>query len=83
MSVEEKVEGLVKYLVTNIVDDKDAAKFETVVDDNGDITINVTVAESDIGHVIGKEGHIIKSIRTLSRACATKDDVHVDVEIID
>lgn len=83
MTAEEKVSGLVEYLVTNIVDDKDAAKFETIVDDNGDITINVTVADDDIGHVIGKEGHIIKSIRTLARACATKDDVHVDVEILD
>ena len=79
----ENVTGLVEYLVKSIVDDKDAAKIESDEAGNGDITVNINVAEGDVGHIIGREGHIIKSIRRLARACALKADVHVDVEIVE
>ena len=79
----QNVTDLVEYLVTNIVDDKDSVEIETVEEENGDVTINVKVADSDVGHIIGREGHIIKAIRRLARACATKSDIRVDVEIID
>lgn len=81
-SAAESTTGLVTYLVKNIVDDADAVEVETV-EDGENVTINVKVGEGDVGHVIGREGHIIKSIRTLARACATKEDVHVDVELVD
>lgn len=81
-SVAESTTGLVEYLVKNIVDEPDAVEVSTEEGDDG-VTINVKVAEGDIGHVIGREGHIIKSIRTLARACATKEDTRVEVEILD
>ena len=79
----ENVTGLVEYLVTSIADVKDAVKIESKEAENGDITVNINVDESDIGHIIGREGHIIKSIRRLARACAVKAEVHVDVEIVE
>lgn len=78
----KNVEGLVDYLITNIVDDKDSAKLETVVEDNA-ITVNVRVNPEDAGHVIGREGNVIKSIRTLARACVGKRDIKVDVELVE
>lgn len=83
MSAAESTTGLVTYLIKNIVDEPDEVEVETVSGEDGEITINVKVADGDIGHVIGREGHIIKSIRTLARACATKEDVSVEVELID
>lgn len=40
------------------------------------------VASSDMGKVIGKQGRIAKSIRTVVKACATKTDKKVIVDII-
>ena len=77
----KNVEGLVGYLVTNLVEDKDSIQLETQVDESGDILINVRVDQNDIGRVIGKDGNIIKSIRTLARACVAKEDIRVDVEL--
>ncbi len=77
----KNVEGLVEYLVTNLVEDKDSIQLETQVDESGDILINVKVDQNDIGRVIGKDGNIIKSIRTLVRACVAKEDIRVDVEL--
>ena len=77
----KNVEGLVEYLVTNLVEDKDSIQLETQVDESGDILINVKVDQNDIGRVIGKDGNIIKSIRTLARTCVAKEDIRVDVEL--
>jgi predicted RNA-binding protein YlqC (UPF0109 family) len=42
----------------------------------------VTVAQEDMGKVIGKQGRIAKAIRTLAKAAATRDNRRVMVEII-
>ena len=45
------------------------------------IVIELKVASSDTGKVIGKNGRIAKSIRSVVKAAATKDDKKVIVEI--
>ncbi len=79
----QNVVNLVEYLVVNIVDDKDAVEINSSVSDGGELTVNVRVADSDAGHVIGREGHTINAIRRLARACATKAGFRVSVEIVD
>ena len=46
------------------------------------ITLELRVAQSDMGKVIGKQGRIAKSIRTVVKAAAAKDDKKVIVEIL-
>ena len=46
------------------------------------IVVELRVAPDDMGKVIGKQGRIAKSIRTLVKAAATKDDKKVVVEIV-
>lgn len=79
----QSVHDLINYLVVNIVDDKDAVEIESVEEEDGELLINVKVADSDVGHIIGREGHTIKAIRRLARACGTKADLKVDVEVVD
>lgn len=45
------------------------------------IYIDLTVAPSDMGKVIGKQGRIAKSIRSVVKAAASKDNKKVIVEI--
>ena len=46
------------------------------------IVVELKVAPEDMGKVIGKQGRIAKSIRTVVKAAATKDDKKVIVEIL-
>lgn len=46
------------------------------------ILVELKVASDDMGKVIGKQGRIAKSIRTVVKAAATKDDKKVVVDIL-
>ncbi len=48
-----------------------------------EIVFEVKVSKSDMGRVIGKEGRIAKSIRTIFKAVGTKEHKKVAIEFID
>lgn len=47
------------------------------------IVVELHVAASDMGKVIGKQGRIAKAIRTVVKAASSRDNTRVDVEIKD
>ena len=65
--------ALVEHLAKSLVDQPDAVKV-TQVDNGKEITIHLTVAQEDMGKVIGKQGRIAKAIRTVVKAAAVKAD---------
>ena len=81
---EEKQDltGLVESIVVPLVDHEDDVEIVSH-EENGDIIIEISVNEEDTGKIIGRQGRVIKSIRTLVRAAASRNDMHVEVEIID
>lgn len=70
---------LVKYLVTQLVDNKDGV---VVTEAEGDV-INVKVDKPDMGKVIGKQGRIAKAIRTVVKAAGVKSGKKYTVEILE
>ena len=81
---EEKQDltGLVESIVVPLVDHEDDVEIVSH-EENGEIIIEISVNEEDTGKIIGRQGRVIKSIRTLVRAAASRNDMHVEVEIID
>ncbi|MDR0879846.1 MAG: KH domain-containing protein [Clostridioides sp.] len=75
--MRELVENIAKALVDNPDD-----VYVSEIEENGVITLKLTVAEDDMGKVIGKQGRIAKAIRTVVRSVANKDRVKVTLEII-
>lgn len=73
---------LVEYLVRSLVDDPDAVEVEEF-DEEGDLVLEVTVAEDDLGRVIGRGGRIANAIRTVARAVGARDERRVIVDILD
>ena len=74
--MRELVEVIAKALVDNpdevVVTEKEEGKT---------LVLEVKVAESDMGKVIGKQGRIAKAIRSVVKAAATKEDKKVIVDI--
>ena len=63
--------ALVEHLAKSLVDQPEAVKV-TQVENGKEITIHLTVAQEDMGKVIGKQGRIAKAIRTVVKAAAVK-----------
>ena len=72
---------LVEVIAKSLVDHPEEVSV-TEEETDTTITVNLKVAADDMGKVIGKQGHIAKSIRTVVTAAATKIDKKVDVEIL-
>ncbi len=81
MVAKGDMEGLVRYLVTSLVDAPEEVTVTSRQD--GTLTVfDVELAPDDIGKVIGRRGRIIKAIRTVVRAAGGADGAHVDVEVL-
>ncbi|NLV20980.1 MAG: KH domain-containing protein [Syntrophomonadaceae bacterium] len=72
---------LVEYIARALVDNPDQVQV-TEVDNEKSNIIELRVAPEDMGKVIGKQGKIAQSIRTLTKATAAKEGKRVTVEIM-
>ena len=79
---EEDITKLVDELVRALVDDEESVSVEGGEEGNS-LVINITVAEDEMGKVIGRQGRVIKAIRTLARAAGSRSDISVEVEVVD
>lgn len=74
--MKELVEVIAKALATR---PEEVVVTEEV--DGDDVVINLSVAEEDMGKVIGKQGRIAKAIRSVVKAASVKTGQRVDVQI--
>ena len=73
---------LLEFLVKALVEDPSAVVVEELEED-GDLIYEISVAENDLGRVIGKGGRIANAIRTIAKAAAVRLDRRVIVDILD
>ena len=64
---------LLEFLVKALVEDPAAVVVEELEED-GDLVYEITVAEDDLGRVIGKGGRVANAIRTIAKAAAVRID---------
>lgn len=74
--------AVITHIVKSIVDDPDAVSVEEI-SEGGKHRIDVRVGDGDLGRVIGRRGRTAASIRTVTRAAASKDGVELDIEFLD
>jgi uncharacterized protein len=76
------LEELVTYIAKSLVDRPESVKVE--VDDNGStVVLELTVANPDMGRVIGKGGRVVNAIRTLVSVAAQRRNRRATLEIVD
>jgi predicted RNA-binding protein YlqC (UPF0109 family) len=73
---------LVEFLARRLVDSPDEVRVDEA--DEGDaLVLRLHVAPDDVGKVIGRQGRIARSLRTIVRAGAVREGRRVQLEIVD
>lgn len=73
---------ILKTIIESLVENKDAVQINESESEKL-VTYEVKVADSDMGRVIGRQGKLAKSIRTVMKAAGGKEHKKVNVEFID
>ena len=74
-------QSLVEYVAKSLVDEPDAVTVK-VIDDSEGRVIELHVAETDMGKVIGRNGSVAKALRTLLKVVAAREGESISLEIV-
>ena len=77
-----RLKDLVLFVARALVDEPDAVEVEEVEEGRG-MVLELTVAEPDLGKVIGRQGRTARALRTVLSAAAAKLQTHVALEILE
>ena len=74
---------LLLYIAKSLVNNPDEVSVtEVQMDSERSVTLELRVAREDMGKVIGRQGKIARTIRTIMKAAAVKENTRVQVEIV-
>jgi predicted RNA-binding protein YlqC (UPF0109 family) len=76
------MEDLLAYLVKGLVDEPEEVSVESFEEDDA-LVLELHVADDDTGKVIGRNGRTVHAIRTVMRACGSKQGRRVLVDVVD
>jgi uncharacterized protein len=74
---------LIEYVAPWLVDHPDELTITELEDDRGATVLEVSVNPEDMGKLIGRNGRIIRSLRTLARAAGQRDGRSIMLEVVD
>ena len=73
---------VLEIIAKSLVDYPEQVDVNEVSSEDQTVTLELRVADSDMGKVIGKQGRIAKAIRTVVKAAAAKENKKAAVDII-
>ena len=73
----------IRFIVKHLVDNPDSISIEESAPDENTIELSIKVDQDNIGRVIGREGKIVRAMRTLLTAIAAKDGKRAMLNILD
>jgi uncharacterized protein len=74
---------LLEFLARGLVEEPDAVQVTEVEEVEGEVILEVEVADDDLGRVIGRGGRVANALRTVMKAAATRAEKRVIVDILD
>jgi predicted RNA-binding protein YlqC (UPF0109 family) len=77
------VEKVVRYLVSEIVDDASSVEIEVLDEGAGNVVAEVRTAKPDMGRVIGRRGRVARAIRTIAQVAGEEEGLDASVEFLD
>jgi predicted RNA-binding protein YlqC (UPF0109 family) len=77
------VRNLLEFLARSLVESPDSVEVTEVEEVEGDVVLELEVADDDLGRVIGRGGRVANALRTVMKAAAAREDKRVVVDILD
>jgi predicted RNA-binding protein YlqC (UPF0109 family) len=74
---------LLDFLARSLVAEPDAVQVNEVEEIDGEVVLELEVAEDDLGRVIGRGGRVANALRSVMKAAATREEKRVVVDILD
>jgi predicted RNA-binding protein YlqC (UPF0109 family) len=74
---------LLDFLTRSLVENPDQVKVTEAEEIDGEVVLEVEVADDDLGRVIGRGGRVANALRSVMKAAATREDKRVVVDILD
>jgi predicted RNA-binding protein YlqC (UPF0109 family) len=74
---------LLEFLARSLVADPDAVQVTEVEEIDGEVVLELEVAEDDLGRVIGRGGRVANALRSVMKAAATREEKRAVVDILD
>jgi uncharacterized protein len=74
---------LLDFLARSLVADPEAVQVHEVEEIDGEVVLELEVAEDDLGRVIGRGGRVANALRSVMKAAATREEKRVVVDILD
>ena len=74
---------LLEFLTRSLVENPDQVQVTEVEEIDGEVVLEVEVAEDDLGRVIGRGGRVANALRSVMKAAATREEKRVVVDILD
>jgi predicted RNA-binding protein YlqC (UPF0109 family) len=76
------LKDLIAFIAKSLVDKPDEVEVEDF-DEDGTTVYELTVAEDDLGKVIGKQGRTARAMRQLLQAASSKEHKRAVLEILE
>jgi predicted RNA-binding protein YlqC (UPF0109 family) len=77
------VRELLDFLARSLVTDPAAVQVNEIEEIDGEVVLELEVAEDDLGRVIGRGGRVANALRSVMKAAATREEKRVVVDILD
>ena len=74
---------LLDFLARSLVADPDSVEVSEVEEIDGEVVLELEVAQDDLGRVIGRGGRVANALRSVMKAAATREEKRVVVDILD
>ncbi len=74
--------SFLQYVLSSIVEDKDALHIDGKIDELG-VLLTVSVSDRDMGKLIGKSGQTVKALRTLLRIIGGSSEQRINLKILE
>jgi len=77
------VRNLLEFLARSLVEKPDSVEVTEVEEIDGEVVLELEVADEDLGRVIGRGGRVANALRAVMKAAATREEKRVVVDILD